>query len=299
MPPNTVAIDRPYPVYAEDSSLGVLEHDATGQFANIGVLSDPAVTFGDYWTWQLLPDGLIYKSYLASGRQSRFASHWVYEKDLGWLWDITLGGRVGILRYGTQNDTWPEGWQLDVEGAAFPRLAVERGRDMVATDFRFGVPLTYRRGPWEGMFSYYHVSSHLADEFLATFPAATRINYVRDGFVLGVALRPGANLRLYAEADWAFFTDGGSEPWQFQFGAEYSPMRPSGILGAPFLAVGGRILQEVDFGGNLTAQTGWQWRGQSGRLLRVGAHYFNGKSEQLQFFRHHEQQIGAGIWYDY
>jgi hypothetical protein len=29
--------------------------------------------------------------------QCRFASAWMHEKELGWIWDITLGGRVGIL----------------------------------------------------------------------------------------------------------------------------------------------------------------------------------------------------------
>ena len=75
------------------------------------------------WTWQVLPTGLMYKSYLAGGREPRFGTQFVHERSQGWLWDTTLGARVGLLRYGTENDFWPEGWQLDVEGAAFPRLS--------------------------------------------------------------------------------------------------------------------------------------------------------------------------------
>jgi len=254
---------------------------------------------GDFWTWQAFPDGLIYKSYMAGGRESRFASQWIHERSRGWLWDITLGGRVGLLRFGTQNDVWPEGWQLDIEGAVFPRLALERHRDLVSADFRCGVPLTYRRGPWEGKLAYYHLSSHLGDEFLATFPTASRINYVRDAVVLGVALRPHADLRLYTEAGWAFFSDGGSRPWEFQFGVDYSPLENWCLFGTPFFAANGRLRQEVDYGGNLTVQTGLQWRGRTGQLFRFGFHYFNGKSDQYQFFQEHEEQIGVGMWYDY
>ena len=72
------------------------------------------------WRWQLLPTGLMYKSYLAGNREPRLGSQLVYERNHGWLWDATVGGRVGILRYGTENELWPQGWQLDIEGAAFP-----------------------------------------------------------------------------------------------------------------------------------------------------------------------------------
>ena len=253
------------------------------------------------YRWQLLPEGLIYRSYLAGGKESRIASHWVHSEDLGWIWDAALGGRVGLIRYGTDDEIYPEGWQLDLEAAVFPRLdlALEHDRELVAADFRVGVPWTVRQGPWEAKLAYYHLSSHLGDEFIETHPLATRINYVRDCVVLGVALRPHPDLRLYTEAGWAFNSDGGAQPWEFQFGLDYSPLQPSGILGAPFFAVNGHLREEVDFGGGLTVQTGWQWRGRTGHLLRAGVYYFNGMSDQRQFFADHEELIGLGLWYDY
>ncbi len=253
----------------------------------------------DQWSLQVLPDGLMFPAYLASGRESRFASHWMCEKDGGSLWDIALGGRVGMLRYGNRDPLLPEGWQIDIEGAAFPRLTLDSARDLIAVDFRFGVPLTARFGMFETKLAYYHLSSHLGDEYLEKNPTAVRINYARDVAVLGLAMRPHDDLRLYAEAGWAGFVSGGSEPWEFQFGVDYSPLRPTSIRGAPFFAVNGRIRQEVDFGGNLTAQTGWQWRGETGHLFRFGFHYLNGKTDVYQFFREHEEQFALGIWYDY
>lgn len=251
------------------------------------------------WSWQILPSGLMFKSYMASNREPRMASHWAHERDQGWLWDIALGGRVGMLRFGTPDDLRPEGWQLDVEGAAFPRLSLKRDRDLVATDFRFGIPLTFRSGRWEGKLSYYHVSSHLGDEFLGTFPAARRINYVRDGVTLAVALWLFPEMRLYTEADWAFYADQETEPWHFQFGIDWCSTQPTGPLGSPFFAVNGFLREENDYGGGFTVQNGWQWRGQSGHLLRFGMHYYNGMSYQYQFFTEHEEQIGLGVWYDY
>ena len=112
---------------------------------------------------------------------------------------------------------------MDVEAAAFPRLTFDEYRDLVAVDFRYGFPLTCRRGPLELKFSFCHLSSHLADEFILSGRTFNRLNFVRDALVLGLALWPTDALRLYAESGWAFHVDGGSEPWQFQFGADFSP----------------------------------------------------------------------------
>lgn len=251
------------------------------------------------WSWQIVPTGLMYKSYLAGNREPRMGTQWIHERNLGWQWDATLGGRVGILRYGTDNDLWPQGWQLDIEGAAFPRLNLEHQRDLDAVDFRAGIIETTRQGPWEGKFGYYHLSSHIGDEFLVRNPSFQRINYVRESLILGVAAYPHPSVRLYSEVGWAFYTDGGAKPWEFQFGVDCSPPEPTGIQGAPFLAINAHLRQENDFGGNLTVQTGWQWRGRAGHLCRFGMQYFNGMSDQYQFYRQFEEQIGAGLWYDY
>lgn len=251
------------------------------------------------WTWQLLPDSLLYKSYLAGGKEPRMGSQWVYLRDYGWLWDVTLGARAGILRYGNTDDIWPEGWQLDIEGAAFPRLDTEHARDLVSADFRFGVPLTVRRGHWEMKFGYYHLSSHLGDEYLLSHPSEVRKNYVRDSLVLGVGLRPFPNWRVYYETGYSFLIDGGAQPWELQFGAEYSPVEPSTVLGAPFAATNVHLRQENHFSGNVVVQAGWQWRGATGHLLRIGANYLNGMSDQYQFYNRPEDQLGVGLWYDF
>jgi hypothetical protein len=260
---------------------------------------EKSIYFEEAWSWQLMPDSLLYQAYLAGGRESRMASLWIHEKDRGWMWDAALGGHVGILRYGTVNSPWPEGWQMDVEGAAFPRLNLEEDRDVDSVDFRFGIPLTTRRGPWQTKLAYYHISSHLGDEFMVRNHSLDRINYVRDCIVFGVGFFLNPDLRLYSEAGYGFNTDGGSQPWEFQFGIDYSPLEPTFRTASPFFAINGRIREEVDYGGNFTVQTGLQWRGQSGHLIRFGLQYFNGLSDLYQFFRDHEEQIGMGLWYDF
>jgi hypothetical protein len=252
------------------------------------------------WTWQVLPNGIPYRSYLAGMKEPRLASMWVKEKDFGWMWDIALGGRAGILRFGSESPDRANGWQLDIEGAGFPRLDMEHERDVISTDYRAGFPISYTYGPYQTRFGYYHLSSHLGDEFMLRYPQLTRINYSRDVLIWGHSYYLTDDLRAYFEAGWAFNSDGGSEPWEFQFGMEYSPIRPwTGCRGAPFAAVNAHLRQDVDYGGSIVFQTGWQWRGAYGNLFRVGLQYFNGKSEQYEFFRQSEEKVGFGVWYDF
>jgi len=292
--PSQVA--RPYDVTFGGSNTLTYDSRPDNVVGNLDYL--PALR-PEHWTWQVLPDGLIYRSYLAGAKEPRFASAWVYEQDLGWIWDVALGGRVGILRYGTEDDDRPHGWQIDLEGAAFPRLDLEHDRDLVSADFRAGVPITFGRDRFQTKFAYYHLSSHLGDEFMVRNRSLSRINYVRDALVWGVSFYCVDDLRIYTEAAWSFYTDGGAEPWEFQFGVDYTPAGPSGIRGTPFFAINGHLREESDFGGNLVVQTGWQWRGDSGHLFRMGVQYFAGKSDQFEFFDQYEEKLGLAIWYDH
>jgi hypothetical protein len=255
----------------------------------------------DDWSFQWLPPGLIYRSYMAGVHEPRMAIVAFQEGGDRTLWDATLGGRVGIVRYGNDDPQQSEGYQLDFYGAAIARLDVDNQQDLDSTDYVFGLPLTYGVDDWQFKFGYAHLSSHLGDEFAIRVPGslAERVNYVRDSLVFGASYFPYPVWRVYGEAGWAFHRSGGARPWETQFGTELSQPGPTGRTGTPFLAVNGRLRQEHDFGGDFAAQVGWMRRGVFGPTLRVGAHYFNGKSSQSQFFDASEEHLGLGLWYDF
>lgn len=249
------------------------------------------------WTWQLLPEGLIYRPYLADLKASRFATQLVHEANEGWLWDSWLGTQVGLLRLGSTGADWPVGFQIDAEGSGQVRLDPEENRDVRSVDFRAGLPITFGAGRSRTKFGYYHLSSHLGDEFLLDNPGYNRLNYSRDVLILGHSIYFTPRTRVYGEAGWAFYNDV-SKPWEFQLGLDHAPSVPTTLHGSPFLAVNGHLWEEQDYGGSLTLQTGWAWRGMSGRMLRTGFVFYNGSSPQLSFYRLHEQQVGVGLWYD-
>ena len=305
-PAQMPAIEAPEmvsPVVANDYHPYVEESIVGEELAidDVGVDS-PGLFEDEYepWGWQCLPDGIVYPAYLAGTKESRIGGTLAHVDGHGWFLDGTLGGRAGLIRYGTIGDDRPRGWQLDIEGAAFPRLDLEEERDMASADFRIGLPLTYAAGNWQYKLAAYHLSSHAGDEFLLKNPGFVRVNYSRDAVVLGAAYRLLNAVRLYGEAGWSFNNSGGSEPWEFQFGAEYSPAWRDAPGGMPFLAANVHLREELDYGGHFTLQAGWQWRSDnSGHLVRLGLEYLHGKSPQFEFFREPEEYLALGLWYDF
>ncbi|MBR2694693.1 MAG: DUF1207 domain-containing protein [Thermoguttaceae bacterium] len=257
--------------------------------------SDPSL-----WQTQILPKGVLYPAYLAGRKESRLQSIFTHESGYGWLWDISLGGRVPLFRFGTSNLPQPEGFQIDMEGAALLRLDFERNRNLASTDYRAGLPITYGTKFWQLKTGYYHVSSHLGDNYLLD-RFQKKVHYVRDEIFLGIALKPVSSVRLYGEAGWAFNAGETTSPWELQFGVEFSPQYSNERMwrGSPFAAVHGHLFQELDFGGYVNSQIGWQWRRPDNGLFRLGAEFYCGCDDQYQFHYAHQKKIGLGLWYDF
>lgn len=249
--------------------------------------------------WDILPQGLLYHSYLAGEKEPRMAAQWLWEKDRGLVWETALGGRWGLFRKGTAGPNG-EGFQFDVEGAGLARVDPEEESDLEAADFRAGFLGTWRYGKWRTKAGYYHISSHIGDEFLIKNPGFPRRNYVRDSLLVGLMYDITPDLQVYGEVAEALNANGGAEPLELQFGAQYSPAVANGIRGAPFAAINGHLRQEFNMGGSVNIEAGWQWRGlNSNHLFRMGAQHYNGPSIQWSFYDRHESLTGVGIWFDY
>lgn len=255
----------------------------------------------DCWTLQVMPAGLLYGSYMAGAKEPRFASYWSHDKNLGKIWDTALGGRLGLLCYGTRGVDHPEGFQVDIEGGTQARLdPTSESTMLLSADFRAGIPITYAKGRWQFKTGYYHVSCHLGDEYLLLFPDARRLDYSRDAILLGAGYFWTERLRLYGETACAITPQDGAEPWEFQLGADWAPAHDTGVLGAPFAAVNVHLREEVDFGGNFVFQAGWAWRRcPRGSCYRIGFEYFNGKSDQYEYYDRTEERLGWGMWIDF
>ncbi len=254
--------------------------------------------------FQLFPAGLMYHSYLAGPKESRINAVWMRDNHGKLNWETQLGGRVGIIRYGDFASINPNGWQFDMEGGAQTRVLPDNDSDLEAADFRIGFLLTTRRNLWATKTGYYHLSSHAGDEFLLDNPTFTRINYVRDSVIFGVSRdvlwkgRP--DFRLYAECAYAVSHEF-ARPWEFQTGAEYSPLVFNGFRGTPFFAVNGHFREDRNWDATgICVSTGWQWRSPAtNRRFRIGVQYYSGDSLQWEFAGSKESSFGWGMWFDY
>jgi len=251
------------------------------------------------WRLQLLPEGLIYRSYLAGPKESRMAAGMVSVPEDSTMWDATIGGRFGLLRWGNSDPFRPQGFELQAEASAQIRLDIPEDVDVRSADFRVGFPLAWGNEYRQWKFGYYHMSSHLVDEFLEKNPEFPMFRQARDALVFGHSVYLTDSLRIYGEAAWAFYCNA-SDPWEFQFGIDYAPRRATGWRGAPFFAINGMLREELDFGGGLNTQLGWAWRADTtAHLLRIGFQYYNGAIPHYAFLPYHEQQFGLWAWYDF
>jgi hypothetical protein len=248
------------------------------------------------WHWDALPQGLIYRSYLAGLKEPRMYLAIVGVVDQAWFVDMTVGGRVGLVRYGNGSEVNPEGFQFDFETATMGRLDVREDVDLSSADLRVGGLLSHRIGDARLKLGYYHLSSHVGDEYLIAHPDFERINYSREALVVGVEYFITSAVMPYAEVEWGMRVDGGSEPWKFQLGVDVSPAYGGW---APFFAVNGHLRQEVDFSGNFVMQTGIQYRRAWGQRIRAGGQYVSGKDAQFSFFENSETNAGFALWYDF
>ncbi|MBX3442054.1 MAG: DUF1207 domain-containing protein [Planctomyces sp.] len=253
----------------------------------------------DDFTLQFAPTGLLYKSYLAGEKEPRFQSVWLVEKDRGMVWETALGGRVGIIRYGSSDPVFPEGWQLDMEGAALARVDLEEESDLEAADFRFGILSTWRMGPTAVKAGYYHLSSHIGDEYLIKNPGFQRLNYVRDSAIIGISHDLTDAVTVYGEFGYAFNGEDGAKPIELQYGIQYNPP-DFGWPGGPFAGINGHTREDFGWITSVNVVGGWQWRSRkSNRSLRLGMQYYDGPAMQWEFAGQHESLLGGGIWFDY
>lgn len=86
-----------------------------------------------------------------------------------------LGWDFGLLRY--QAEDPDKGWQLSVFGSADSIFNLDLPGDaLVNTDYRLGLPLTWRDASYSARIRLFHQSSHLGDELIVGGNAPGRID---------------------------------------------------------------------------------------------------------------------------
>jgi len=206
---------------------------------------------------------------------------------------VAIGQTVGIFRF-DENDGMDGAITLHMEFGIFTRFFMEEStRDLIHADFRVGLPIQYRVGPWQLRVGYRHLSSHIGDDYLNRFPGPVE-QTSKDGFVGDLAYRVNDAVRVYGGADLNFHTNLFMSRGSLRGGVEFEDI-VEGEEDAywPFLAADAEYFSlSEDVGVNVTGGIGFRVRG---RLMKAEARGHFGVSAMGQFREAEESFFGLGI----
>jgi len=245
---------------AEPSSpAGVAPADAD-TFFNQGesAPAEPSNVLATPFGWELtcFPNTLLWEPPLASKREPRMQGLPVSQKnyDDKWSLDTSIGTTVGLLRATpTSRPDWEFQW--DIFAVVHTRLSPQ---DLIATDYRFGIPFSIQHGECHAKFSYEHTSAHLGDE--AMYLNNLVLNYyANDEVVIALDRCFGNYIRPYAQAGFAFMSslpDESHSRWRYDLGVEIFDRTVIGVRGTPYAATHCELRGELDFNPNWNFQLG-------------------------------------------
>lgn len=261
------------------------------------------------YTWRgaritFLPNSLLWEPPLAVLKDPRMrASVSDQSNNRGnWSLDTSIGGTQGLWRFEPEGADFAT--QLDIWGVVHTRLTPE---DVIFADYRFGLPVTWRWGWWQGKVGYEHTSAHLGDRLIRATPGLPIPSFAKDEVVIGLGRFIEDNLRVYGELGYAFqFVVPGVEAstrtrTRFDVGGEWFWRQPTGWAGTPFTAANLEWRGDQGFTPNLTLQAGWLWRDPFRRLgqVRLYAEHYRGTSPYGQNFAVREHATSIALAFDY
>ncbi len=253
------------------------------------------------WNLELLPEKFIYAPYLADPRQSRTSTkvQFPIEPKKG---NITIENVLGSQRplaLWTNPDDPNEEAEIFIEAAAFSRFDVTKDWDMDGVDYRFGFPFAYRYGDVAMKLHFWHLTSHIGDEYLSREKDRKRDSYHLDELSLALSWHLAPRFRLYGEIGYGFYTGPATEEGRVQLGAEWLG-EPWGEKTTPFAAADVQTREEIDWHGNVCVAAGVIFRSRPDVPgFRFLVEYYRGHDQQTQFKGNREHYVAFGAAADF
>lgn len=195
-------------------------------------------------------------------------------------------------------------WEFNVQAGVFILHDLDDSSSpLVNSDVIVALATSYRKDALSGLFSFFHNSSHLGDEFVLNNSEPKRINYAYEAFKL---------IFSYDLQDWLRAYGGGSyiiatplkrlDHWTAQYGIEYECPRTyfAGWV-RPLAAADIQQRESTGWNGEISLRAGVQIEGEkkNGHNLQFMLGYFNGNSQQGQFYENSVEYIHFGTHYYY
>ena len=212
---------------------------------------------------------------------------------------LGTGVNFGLYRWPGERDG--DGWQVSIFGAVFSQFNLDvSADDLINTDYRIGIPLTYRRGELSVRASLWHQSSHLGDELILNGNAPERVDLSIESVDFVLAWERGS-WRPYAGGFYLLRGPEGLHRNGGHAGLDYASPAPV-LWGARF--VGGLDLkwfEETDWRVGASFKVGLQFgrHHPERRGITVLAELYDGFSPFGQFYRDDIQSWGLAVQFDF
>jgi opacity protein-like surface antigen len=196
-----------------------------------------------------------------------------------------------------------DGWQLGVFGSIDSIFNLDLPGDaLVNTDYRIGIPLSWRRGAFSARARVYHQSSHLGDELILGGNAPPRISLSYQAIDALAALQYGG-WRVYGGGGYAFTSSTPiyDKTGSAQLGFDYVGTR-SWLLGMRLTGgVDIKWLEAADWRSGTSVKVGTMLGRYSPdrRGLTFFLEYYDGFSPFGQFFVQDVKYYGGTLQFDF
>jgi hypothetical protein len=253
--------------------------------------------------YEWFPVGGSFLSPVADPSEPRvFLSRLKVERDAGKF----SAGRAGVgydfgllSRQGTRPD---DGWQVSVFGSADSLFNLDLPGDaLVNTDFRFGVPLSWRSGALSARGRFFHQSSHLGDELILGGNAPRRIDLSFETVDLLLAAQYGG-WRVYGGGSYVVRSstsayEGGSA----QLGADFVGSQSLFLGLRPTAGIDVKWLEAADWRSGTSVKAGLMVGRFSPdrRGITLLAEYYDGFAPFGQFFTEDLKYYGVSLQFDF
>lgn len=219
---------------------------------------------------------------------------------------------IKALRYGTQGKHFNVGavqagetfnlveghmgsgtWQLSIQGGIFSIFDQDKeSNDQLNTDYIVALPLTFRAGNWSVRSRYFHMSSHLGDEYILHENIRERLDISFEAADTIIS-HDWKQVRLYGGGGYLVRTSTDLKRGILQAGGEWRIKDAIGTLDLS-LAADYKLMAAQDWTPNQSYQAAFIFA-RNKREIRFLIEYYNGKSPNGQFFFNRLKYFGFGV----
>ena len=244
--------------------------------------------------------GAVFEPLLADPKEPQFFAAYLWERSprlAPRLGSVGFGQTIGVANGRT--------WQVAIAAAVFSQFNLARPTaDLMNTDYRVGLPVTYRRAGLTTRVQLYHQSSHLGDEYMI-HANAQRVDLTFEAAELLVSQQIAA-WRVYGGGEYVFtHSPADLKPGLLHGGVEY---RQRGVLvrfgrmatGRLVAALDAKSFQDRRWDVAWSAITGFELadpaaRGEGGWRWSLLLRAYTGPAPYGEFFRDRVTSLGIGV----